>query len=308
MNKKLTSVLLTAAVLAQIGLPAMSAAAEGEAEAATIPVHITIGNAGTLAVPCETVQVSDLDGDGIYTIDEAFFAVHEAYYEGGAAAGYASETTDWGLSLKTLWGVTNGGSYGYYVNNASAYSLSDPLNADDYLNAFSYQDLTGWSDTYCFFDVNAVTDAKQGDAVTLKLSAAAYDENWMPVTEPVRDAVITIDGARTAYTTDENGEVTVTLEKAGDLILSAVSDTAVLVPTALRAHVAEADVITTAPEAETTAAATTTTAKGSSNGTSSGGSKTESAAKTGETAAIPALALTAVLACGTAFALRRRND
>lgn len=306
MNRKMTGICLAAALLVQCApmLPA-SAAAD------TAAVHITIGDAGTLAVPCETVQVADRDGDGVFTIDEALYAVHEAYYDGGAAAGYVSETTEWGLSLKTLWGVTNGGSYGYYINNASAMSLADALNEGDYLNVYSYQDLAGWSDTYCFFDVSEIADTKQGDAVTLTLSAASYDDNWMPVNVPVEGAVITVNGARTSYVTDENGKVTVTLDRAGALILGAESDTAVLVPTALRVNVAEADVTTGSAADNTTAAtSTTSTAKGSSSGSSSGkgSSGSASAAKTGETAAVPALAVTALLACGTAFALRRRND
>lgn len=306
MNRKMTGIWLTAALLAQCA-PMMTAFAADD----TVAVHITIGDAGTLAVPCETVQVADLDGDGVFTIDEALHAVHEAFYDGGAAAGYASETTEWGLSLKTLWGVTNGGSYGYYINNASAMSLADALHEGDYLNVFSYADLTGWSDTYCFFDVSEITDAKQGDAVTLTLSAASYDDNWMPVNVPVEGAVITADGVRTSYVTDEAGRVTVTLDRAGNLILGAESDTAVLVPTALRVTVAEAD-ITTSSAAETTASDTTTatTAKGSSSGASTGkgSSGSASAAKTGETAAVPALTVTALLACAAAYALRRRND
>lgn len=301
MNRTITGSLLAAAVLLQC-TPLCAAAAE-----TTIPVHITIGDAGTLAVPCETVQVADLDGDGIYTIDEALQAVHAAYYEGGAS-GYASETTEWGLSLKTLWGVTNGGSYGYYVNNNSALSLADALQAGDYLNVYSYADLESWSDTYCFFDVSEITGAKQGDTLTLTLSAAAYDDAWQPVTVPVEGAVITVDGARTSYVTGENGKVTVTLEKEGELVLSAVSDTAVLVPTALRVTAAAGDVTVTETEsttaASTSAAAATTTAKGSS----SVKSGSASAAKTGETAAIPALAVTALLASAAAYALRRRND
>lgn len=47
-----------------------------------------------------------------------------------------------------LWGTENGGSYGYYVNNVSTWSLTDPVDEGDYVNAFVYTDLTTWFDTY----------------------------------------------------------------------------------------------------------------------------------------------------------------
>lgn len=320
MNKKFTAMLLSAAILGTTGLFAVTAFAEGET--ASIPVRVTICDEGKLALACKTVQVADLDSDGKYTVDEALYAAHEAYYEGGAAAGYASGQSDWGLSLKKLWGVANGGSYGYYVNNIASNGLADEVHANDYINAFSYTDAATCPDRYCYFDVNEITDAKQGDEKTLKLMISTYDENWSPVTLPAKNAVITVNGEKTSYQTDENGSVTVKFDKAGDLILSATSDTDILVPAALCVAVAAAetepapaettaatDAVTTAESAaETTAVTSGTSAKTDSGKTGSGSSTSTDAAKTGDTAAIPALAVTALFACGTAYALRKRND
>ncbi|MBO7666544.1 MAG: hypothetical protein J6S70_03845, partial [Clostridia bacterium] len=96
----------------------------------------------------------DADADGVLTISDALYAAHEAAYEGGAAAGFAAATTEYGLSLTKLWGVENGGSYGYFVNDNSAMSLADPLSDGDEVVAFIYT-AADWSDAYSFFDVKS---------------------------------------------------------------------------------------------------------------------------------------------------------
>ena len=131
--------------------------------------------------------------------------------------------------------MENGGSYGYYVNNTAAMSLADPVADGDFINAFVYTDLTGWSDVYCFFDAETVAPGE----VTLTLSAAGYDENWAPVTSPLAGAVITVNGEKTESVTDENGQVTLTVE-AGDVI-SAVAEDATLVPPCCVAEDAQSD-------------------------------------------------------------------
>lgn len=196
------------------------------AENADVTVYVTIAN-GALCAACEPVNVVDLDADGVFTVDEALRAAHDKLYEGGADAGYASEATDYGLSLSKLWGVENGGGYGYYVDNASAMSLSDPVADGDHVVAFVYTDTEAFSDTYSFFDA-AMLETSEG-TVTLTLSAAGYDANWSPITTPVAGAVITVDGERTDVKTDENGSATVNVGK-GRHIVSAVSDGETLVP------------------------------------------------------------------------------
>ncbi|MBQ2265754.1 MAG: hypothetical protein II341_10155 [Oscillospiraceae bacterium] len=117
-----------------------------------------------------------------------------------------------------------------------------------------YTDLTGFSDMYCYFDVHTVS-VQAGEAITLTLTANSYDANWNPVQKPVEGAVITIDGKAADCKTDADGKVTLTLENAGNALISAVSDTQILVPPVCRAEVTAPE--TTAPE--TTAPETTTT-------------------------------------------------
>ena len=198
-------------------------AVETPAEDQTM-VTVTISDAGTLAVAAETVAVTDLDGDGALTITDALAAAHAAFHPQGAE-GYATMETDYGLSMQMLWGVENGGSYGYYVNNASAFNLTDPVVDGDYVAAYSYADLAAWSDTYTWFDDLVVTPGE----VTLTLSAASFDADWNPVTLPVNLAKILINGEATEYYTNEQGEVTFTAE-AGDVISAEVEGMVIVPP------------------------------------------------------------------------------
>lgn len=204
-----------------------------------VTVYVTIFDAnGDLVLTQEAITVTDTDDDGKLTVNDALYAAHEANYEGGAAAGYASVQSDYGLSLNKLWGTANGGSYGYYVNNASAMGLTETVKEGDYVNAYVYTDLVTWSDIYCYFDANTVS-AKAGEEITLTLSAAGYDASWNPVVLPVEGATITVNGAATSYKTDAKGKATIQIEEAGTCVISATSQTQTLVPPVCVLTVAE---------------------------------------------------------------------
>lgn len=227
--RTLSALLLTLLLVGMLGVTAM---AESEASA---NVTVTIADEGTLVMTQETVSVTDVDGDGALTVNDALYAAHEAAYEGGAAAGYGSGMTEYGLSLNKLWGDESG-SFGYRVNNVSCWSLADPVAEGDHVVAFVYKDQTAWSDSYSFFDVTEAA-VKEGDTLTLTLSAAAYDAEFNPITVPVEDAVITVNGVATEYKTDAQGTVTLTLDESGTLVISATSDSQILVPAVCVAEV-----------------------------------------------------------------------
>ncbi len=239
---------------------AMVSGMTGSAAAADNPqVRVTIiDGSGAIVLAQAAVSVSDIDGDGAYTIHDALTLAHDACYPGGAAAGYAAQTTDYGLSMAKLWGTENGGSYGYTVNHASAMSLADPIADGDLLTAYCYTDLTAWSDTYAWFDVDAAA-AEVGESLTLTLSAQGFDENWNAVTLPVAGATLTCNGNATEFVTDENGVVTLTLDTAGIYQISAASDSMVLVPPLCMLTVGDASETTTTAETTTTTTAVTTT-------------------------------------------------
>lgn len=191
-------------------------------------LYVSISNKGELVMAAEKIVATDRNDDGKINIDEALYAAHEKNYEGGAKAGYSTYTSDYGLSLGTLWGDASG-SFGYYLNNTSAWSIGDEVSADSHVYAFIYKDTTAFSDSYSFFNIRNAEVGENG-LLTLVLNGSGFDENWNSVTLPVSGATITIDGVATAYVTDAEGKVTVKLKKTGENIISATSKTATLVP------------------------------------------------------------------------------
>ncbi len=243
-NKQWAAMLLAAALT--MGTAAWQVSAED-----AVQVTVTIADAaGSLVLAAESISVTDTDGDGALTIHDALYLAHEQYYTGGAA-GYGAAQTDYGLSLTKLWGAESGSGFGYYRNDASVLSLGDPVADGDRISAFVYTDTVNWSDTYCFFDVQTAA-AAAGESLTLTLFAAGYDASWNPVTLPVANAVLTVNGTETAYTTDAEGKVTFTLAEAGEQIISAVSRDMILVPPCCKVTVQGGAVTTTADSAATT--------------------------------------------------------
>lgn len=211
-------------LLAMLMLVSLTASAE---EANDVFVSIS-DDTGALVLAYAPVTLTDMDGDGALTICDALMGAHAAYHPQGAE-GFLAEESEWGLSLYRLWGVENGGSYGYMLNDASAWSLLDPIQAGDHVKAYAYTDLTAWSDTYAFFAA-PVAAAAVNEEVVLTLSANGYDESWNPVVNPVAEAVLTINGEKTAAVTDENGQTVLTFAEAGVYTVSAVSNDLTLVP------------------------------------------------------------------------------
>jgi len=177
----------------------------------------------------EKVALTDCDNDGKLTINDALYAAHQAKFEGGAAAGYATSQTQYGLSLDKLWGISNGGWYGYYVNSASPMSLVDEIQNGDHIQAFAYTDTTAGSDTFCYFNT-VKTDALVGEEISLTLSAAGYDAQWNPIVLPVASANITVNGTDSNIDTDANGKFTISFDEPGVYKISASSSTQTLVP------------------------------------------------------------------------------
>ncbi len=199
------------------------------ASAEPVNVKVTIATAGELQVTAAPVSVSDADSDGAITVGDVLVAVHDQKFDGGAAAGYATADSKYGPAITKLWGVENGGSYGYYVNNTMSMGLTDPVAEGDSVYAYTFKDVAGFSDVYSFFTSDTAT-GKVGDTVSLTLQAVTFDENFAPVTGPFEGASILLNGEDTGVKTDKDGKAEVKLTAAGTAIISAVSDTATLVP------------------------------------------------------------------------------
>ena len=198
--------------------------------AAPIPqsVYVSISDEkGELVLAYASVTLSDEDGDGNLTINDALISAHKEYYKDGTA-GFASEETAYGCSITKLWGFAEGSAYGYYVNDSSAMSCYDPIKSGDHIKAFVYTDTENFSDLYCFFDQTFVS-AELNDKVTLTLYANTYDANWNVVKTPVSGAEILIDGKASGIMTDENGQAEISLKKVRNFTVSAKSDSQTIV-------------------------------------------------------------------------------
>ena len=213
----------------------------GEEAAEDITVTVTISVSGEFVTAADgtlvagvPVLVSDLDESGDFNIDEVLIAAHDAFYPGGAAAGYASSVGKWGLAIDELWGDTSY-AFGYYVDHTMAMGLADPVEDGGYVQAYVYADKEYYSDSYSYFDkLSAETDDGQ---VTLTLYGASYDENWNPVFSPVPGAAITVNGEAGDYVTGSDGQVTITFEETGEYLISAVGGSGILVPPVSRVSV-----------------------------------------------------------------------
>lgn len=192
----------------------------------TVNVYVSISDKGTSVINFEKIEVSDVDNDSAVTINDVLITAHQKFFDGESGYGFAE--TEYGVSITKLWGDTSG-SYGYYKNNASAWSLADNVSEGDYVYAFVYSDTETWSDTYSYFNANE-TLVSLGEEFGLELYMAGYDENWNPITELVSGATILIDGQKTEIKTDENGKANIKIDSVGTHTISAMSDALTLVP------------------------------------------------------------------------------
>lgn len=227
--KKLSAFTLAGALLLMLAYVLLSAgAAAATADSLEISVYVTV-TSGKIDLALKKITVTDIDGDGVLSVYDALYAAHEDAFEGGAEEGFATSDTSFGKAISKLWGFENGGSYGYYVNHAMAMSLADEVSEGDTVSAFAYADTLGFSDTYCYFNMDFAR-VKVGETVSLVLYAAGFDENWESVVLPVKDAVITVNGEETGWSTDGEGRGAFTLDKPGPYLVSATLAGQAIVP------------------------------------------------------------------------------
>lgn len=229
-HRKAIAFVLMLAMLFSI-VPTAVWAETGGNDTETTTAYVTIANKGNLVVTHEAIEISDVNKNGYTDIDDALYAAHEAKYPGGATAGYATANSQWGLSLAKLWGDESY-NFGYWVNNGSAWGLTDAVINGDHVVAFVNQHAwtqdEPWSDTYSYFNTDAITTT--ASSLSLTLYKAGYDENRNSVFSPLANADITINGDPPKYTTDTNGEVTLTFSGNGTYTISATTTSAILVP------------------------------------------------------------------------------
>lgn len=233
-----------------LGIFSMTVSATGAAESATVYVTIVTveGESPKLALVQRAVTVTDIDHDGALTINDALYLAHEAKYAGGAAAGYAYSEGQYGLAIDKLWGVANGGSYGYCVNHVSAMGLADPIKDGDLVTAYIYA--YGVCDTYAYFDQDVIR-GEAGESVELMLYAVTYDlTTWQPVTAPIANAEILVDNVESSYKTNEAGKATIKLDNVGEHVISARKNGMGLVLPVCVTYVTDPESITPPPSGD----------------------------------------------------------
>lgn len=199
-------------------------------------VYVSVADdKGELAVAAEELTVTDVNKDDKLSVYDVIYCAHEAFYEGGAAEGFATEVTEWGVSITKMWGVSNGGSYGYMINNVMASGMDDPVKDDDYVAMYVFTEPVKLLDKYSYFD-RFKEDVEAGE-VTLTLTKQDFDRDWHTILLPVEGATIIVDGKAIDAKTDVEGKVTFTLDVNGEHIVSAKAEDQVLVPPVYKANV-----------------------------------------------------------------------
>ena len=109
------------------------------------------------------------------TVGDLIKQLHKDLFKDGEA-GYATTTGQYGETITKLWGVENGGSYGYYVNGNMSMGLTDPVKPGDRVDVFVYKDAAGYSDAFIYMEAEA-----NGAEVKVTVKAMGFDANWNPV-------------------------------------------------------------------------------------------------------------------------------
>ena len=233
MKKRLLSLLLALTMaLSLVTTGAWAAGQDSIRVTVTIAIRggIVVGKNNTLMAQVP-VTVTDRNGDGKFTYDEAMVAAHEAYYVEGKDGFELNASSGW---VTKLWG--DEGSSSYYQNNASFTKLvnAQPIENGDDLSAFVFSDDSGYSDKYSFFDQSTVS-VKTGEKLTLNLQGMGYDSEWNLVAAPAGNAaLITVDKEGAFHelnvTTDANGNASLSFGQAGTYVVSAYGNDDILVP------------------------------------------------------------------------------
>ena len=212
----------------------------------SVSIYVTLADKGNVVMFQQRITVIDVNHNGIFDVDDALYAAHEVGFAGGAAAGYSSYASQWGLSISMLWGDTSN-CYGYWLNNASCWSLSDVVADGNHLVAFVYTDGEFWSDAYSKFDAFDYTANTKQDLV-VKLEKAGYYENWNTVFSAHAGATITVYDSEgkvltEGYTVTDNGDgsYTIRITTAGGYYVVATDADPLTVPAVAGLTVAAAE-------------------------------------------------------------------
>lgn len=207
----------------------LAASEETTTPAEAVKVYLTVSNKGVIgsandgsAMVRRAVTVTDVNGDGILTYNEALIAAHAAY---NSAEGYVTtgeDTSEDGkyVSVSRLWGVDTINTL-YYLNGSAlanhvGHTTTSVVKAGDQLLASVNKDDTYYSDRYVSFDA-AEKNVTAGEEFTLTLSAGGAPAAGVSVGTWYAGTFTPMEGK----TTGEDGSVTLSFAEAGTYLVSA---------------------------------------------------------------------------------------
>ena len=197
------------------------------ADAGSITVFLTVSYQGELAkakdgtaMGWKEVKVTDVDGDGQFTVDETLIAAHDMFLEGGAAENYINSS---GFATK-VWGKETGTALFFVNDDYFSDDLKTKVVAEgDYLTAALLKDESLYSDYYSTFDKKTGVNATVGS--NLKMTLLGHPGMaWTPDTNALRaipNAKVKDSDGNVLGTTNENGEVSIKFSKPGTYIVTA---------------------------------------------------------------------------------------
>ena len=208
------SVILISALAASM-IPFRAFAAEE-----SVRVHVTISQ--EQIVLDQDITVTDVDGDGRLTSEDAILTAHNSYYPGGAAAGYAGEEFIWGMQG------------GYIYENISKGETEDPeffCAVEDRRELKNGDSLSWWADAVCdetyyiksdYLYEKLFADAiPQGTEIDVKVMHMIPTQ---PNDVPAANVELLMDGKKTGVITDKDGNAKLRLDTVGEHILSVDSE------------------------------------------------------------------------------------
>ena len=122
-KRKMQALSLLIAAAALSAVPVVYAE-QIEAEA----VLVSIANANSILVQ-ETITVTDADENGVLTVSDALYLLHENCFDGGAENGFL--LSEDGVSAKMVWGISETESALCLLNDMPVSSLTDPVSDSD---------------------------------------------------------------------------------------------------------------------------------------------------------------------------------
>ena len=185
-----------------------------------VTVYVSVSAQGALAQtkdgkPAVQLAVKVPAGS---TVEDAIIAAHTAYCPDGAE-GWEKAESDWGMSMTRIWGSYDGVG-AWYLNGVMPMEQSWDIAATDgdYVDLILYGE--DWSDSYAVFDKRTAA-AATGEKITLTLTHDVFDENWVASPAGLAGAIVKLADGTELGTTDEEGKITLTFNKAGTYLVTA---------------------------------------------------------------------------------------